>query len=157
MRARFSVLLAIVIMLLASCSRTCYCTAATLYMDYVSFANTTTDTIVVRRYTKNSNFASLLDTALLTSHNAVYTTRQDTLSIRPNAEAVTLRSFYDYILYLPAIKRSDSLFGIFETRDTKEGSHDLECTCINRILSFYLNKDTVQVIDPASPHVYINQ
>ena len=104
---------------------------------------------------RNSNFTRLLDTATITAQNADFLFNQDTVSIRSNAEALTLRSFYDFVLYLPALNRSDSLHGIFEARDRQEGGSGLECNCINRILSYQLNSDTLQIADPASPHVYI--
>jgi len=140
---------------ISSCSKTCYCTSATLYPAYVSFDSTETDTIILRRYDRNSRFTRLLDTATITAQNAEFQFSQDTVTIRSAAEARTLRSFYDFVLYLPALNRSDSLHGIFEARDTQEGSSDLECNCINRILSYRLNSDTLQVADPVSPRVYI--
>lgn len=130
---------------------------ATLYPSYVAFDRSKTDTIILRRYDRNSNFDRLLDTAIITDQNAVFDFSHDTLSIRSDAEALTLRSFYNYVLYLPELNRSDSISHVFEARDTQKGSSNLECNCINRILSYQLNRDTVQVVDPASPHVYINR
>lgn len=155
MKACIVVLAIVGILFLGSCSKTCYCSMATLYPAYISFDSTETDTIIVRRYAKNSGFTSLLDTTLLTAQNADYHFKQDTLFVLANKEAATLRSFYDYVLYLPSINRSDSLNDIVETRDTNKGSHNLECNCTNRIVSYALNKDTLATTDAASPHVYI--
>jgi hypothetical protein len=157
MRAALFAIPFLFLLAFASCSKTCFCTMATLYPAYVAFNPGETDTIILRRYDRNSNFDRLLDTAIITDQDAVFNFSQDTLSIRSDAEALTLRSFYNYVLYLPALNRSDSLHHIFEARDTQEGSSNLECNCINRILSYQLNSDTVQVVDPDSPHVYINQ
>ena len=155
MKATLVIVSVIFLCTLPSCSKTCYCTDATIYLNYVAFDQTETDTIILRRYVKNSNYGRLVDTAVLTGQNAGFTFHQDTLSIRSDAEALTLRSFYDFVLYLPALNRSDSLQHIEEARDKVEGSHGLECNCINRVLSYRLNNDTLQVMDPVSPAVYI--
>lgn len=157
MRAALLMIPFLFVLAFASCSKTCFCTMATLYPSYVSFNHSDTDTIILRRYDRNSNFNQLLDTAIITDQNAVFNFNQDTLSIRSDAEALTLRSFYNYVLYLPALNRSDSISHIIQAHDTQKGSSNLECNCINRILSYQLNSDTVQVIDPASPHVYIKR
>ena len=157
MRAVLLIIPFLFLLAFASCSKTCFCTMATLYPAYVSFNPSETDTIILRRYDKNSNFDRLLDTAIITDQNSVFNFNKDTLSIRSDTEALTLRSFYNYVLYLPALKRSDSIHHIYEARDTQKGGSNLECNCINRILSYQLNSDTVQVVDPASPHVYINR
>lgn len=157
MRAALLMIPFLFLLAFASCSKTCFCTMATLYPAYVAFNPGETDTIILRRYDRNSNFDRLLDTAIITDQNAVFSFNQDTLSIRSDAEALTLRSFFDYVLYLPTLQRSDSISHIYEPRDTQKGSSNLECNCINRILSYQLNRDTVQVVDPASPHVYIKR
>ena len=142
---------------LGSCSKTCFCNTATLSLNYVSFDPAETDTIVLRRYTKNSQFASLLDTATLNARNAVFSFRKDTMSVHSDTVGLQLYSYYDYILYLPALNRRDSLSGIYESHETQEGGRDLECTCVNRILSFYLNRDTLKVSNPALPQLYIHR
>jgi hypothetical protein len=146
-----------VLLSISSCSKTCYCTDAMLSLGYVAFDNAETDTIILRRYDRNSNFSRLLDTAILTNQNTVFSSNGDTVFIRSNIEATTLRSFYNYVFYLPALNRSDSVNGIFEARDKEEGSHDMQCNCINKVLSYQLNGDTLQIVDPASPFIYITK
>jgi hypothetical protein len=140
---------------LYACSKTCYCSVATLYPSYVAFSPSETDTVVLRRYAKGTGFSTLLDTAILTAKNTVFRVNNDTLSIGADTGTVRLVSYFDYILYLPSLQRTDSISGIYETRDTEKGSHSLSCNCTNRILSFYRNRDTLKAPDPASPHVYI--
>jgi hypothetical protein len=142
---------------LGSCNKTCYCTDATVYLGYVAFDTAETDTVILRRYDRNSNFSRLLDTIVITRQNALYTTNLDTLSIRSGTEIATLRSFYNYIFYLPSLNRSDSVFGIYEARDTEEGSPNMECNCINRVLTYRLNRDTLPIANPDSPFVYIRR
>lgn len=142
---------------LSSCNKTCFCTTATLYPNYVGFTSAETDSVILRRYTKASQFTRLIDTVVVTANNAQFSFSQDTLSIRSGDAALRIRSFYDYILYLPEANRSDSVYGIYETRDTEKGSRDLECNCINRILSFYQNNNLIQVTDPSSPQIFINK
>ena len=144
-----------VLVVFGSCSKTCYCNQATLHLDYVAFDSAETDSLIVYTYPKGSGFANALDTLLLTEQNADFQFIQDTLSIGFRGDSAALKSVYDYVFFLPSINRGDSLFGVFETRDTEEGGHDLECNCTNRVLSYRLNRDTLTFTQPADPHIYI--
>ena len=143
------------VLILGSCSKTCYCDTAILQPSFVSFDSLETDTVILRRYAKNSGVTSFLDSAILTAQNAGFHFNIDTLSITSDTAKAKMVSYFDYILYLPSLNRSDSIQNIFEVRDKKEGGHNLECNCVNQILSYQLNSDTLNIIDPASPHIYI--
>ena len=140
---------------LFSCSKTCYCTSSKLGLNYVSFTADETDSIFVTRFVPGSFFTRPRDSTWLTSQNAVFSTNQDTISIQSNLEELTIRSYYDYVLYLPALHRRDSIYGVFETRDVETGKPDIDCNCINRILSYQVNRDTLAVGDPAAPRLFI--
>ena len=144
---------------LSACKKTCFCTTPALNLDYVAFSPSETDSIILRRYNKNTRFSQLVDTAVLTPQTVQFSYRQDTLSIHTDQEAFTLRSFYDFVFYLPALKRSDSLYNIVEPNDRQEASRNQTCNCINRILSYQLNSDSLStlVVDPTAPHVYIRK
>src|SRR5215204_5479746 len=130
-----------------SCSKTCYCKTATLNLDYISFDPAKLDTVIMRRYSKGNNFSGILNADTLTVANAVFKVNKDTISIHPNNVASNVSSYFDYIFYLPSLNRRDSLTDIYESRDTEKGGHDLECNCINRVYSYYLNLDTVKITD----------
>jgi hypothetical protein len=156
-RAFLLIIPVMILLTLAACSKTCYCKPALLNLNYVSFTPAETDTVILRRYDRNSNFNQLLDTFVLTTQTADFNYNKDTLSIHAKDEASRLRSFYNYVLYLPSLNRSDSLSGINELYDREKGNSNLECTCTNRILSFYQNRDTITTLDPVSPYAYINR
>lgn len=128
---------------------------AVLNPSFVSFDSSETDTIILRRYAKNTNFNSFLDSTVLTPQNADFHFNVDTLSITSDTTKAKLVSYFDYILYLPSLNRSDSIQNIYETRDTKEGGHDLKCNCVNQVLFYQLNRDTLPISDPSAPHIYI--
>ncbi|MGZ3837192.1 MAG: hypothetical protein ACXVMS_15175 [Flavisolibacter sp.] len=157
MRAILSILSFSLVIFLGSCSKTCYCSIATLFPAFVAFDSTETDTLMVVRYPKNAHFSGVLDTTILTAKNADYRYHNDTLFIRPRSEAGTLRSFYDYVLYLPSLNRRDSLEAIDERQETQEGGHSLVCHCINGVYSFHLNRDTIKIPDPALPVVSLHR
>ena len=155
MKAALLIATIIFILFLGSCSKTCYCDVAILNPSFVSFDSSETDTIILRRYARNTNFNSFLDSTVLTAQNADFHFNIDTLSISSDTAKAKMVSYFDYILYLPSLNRSDSIQNIYETRDTKEGSHNLECNCVNKVLFYQLNRDTLQTVDPVAPHIYI--
>ena len=155
MKAAQLIATVIVIVFLGSCSKTCYCDTAIVNYSFVAFDSSETDTVILFRYPKGSNFNGLLDSTVLTAQNADFHFNVDTLSISSDTAKAKMVSYFNYIVYLPSIDRRDSIRNIFEVRETKEGGHDLACNCVNQVLSYQLNSDTLQVINPASPQVYI--
>ena len=156
MKPFLSILLIILVATAFSCGKTCYCDSQELGLNYVGFSQSETENIMMLRFRKGSNFQGA-DTSYLSAQTAVFTRRIDTLSITMQQEKMRLRSFYDYILYLPSVNRRDTIRNIFEPNDQVEGDASLECNCVNRIISYELNGDTTLTINPAAPALYIRR
>lgn len=156
MKPLLSILFILFIAAALSCGKTCYCTSQELGLNYVGFSQSETENIVMFRFRKGSNFQGG-DTSYLSARTALFVRRQDTLSITLPEEKMKLRSFYDYILFLPSVNRRDTILNIYETYDQEEGNNSLECNCVNRILSYQLNRDTTETLNPAVPAMYIRR
>lgn len=156
MKSFLAILLITFIIAASSCGKTCYCTSQELGLNYTGFSQSETENILMYRFRKGSNFQGG-DTSFLNARTAQFVRRQDTLTITMQEEKTRLRSFYDYILYLPSVNRRDTIVNIHELFDQEEGSSSLECNCVNRIRSYQLNGDTLLTSDPAVPALYINR
>jgi hypothetical protein len=156
-RLKMAMFLAIAAMgvFLTSCGKTCYCNTQELGLRYVGFPFSQTDTVVVYRYSRNSSFGSAIDTTTLAPQNANFAVTADTLSISGEGLRQKIWSLNDYILYLPAINRRDTIRSIYEVQEQVEGGSDLECNCTNRIISYRHNDSTYKARDPWNPAVYI--
>ena len=78
-------------------------------MIFVGFSETDRDTMIIRRYEKNSQFNSLIDTFLVSKANIIETkTGLDSVRMRPKNYDVMNNSFYlnDWEIFLPSLNRT---------------------------------------------------
>jgi len=141
----FSTLLLIICITLISCNYDC--NHATANISLLSFPVNETDTIIVRKFTKSSNFKSLLDTFSLNKSNSSYQRTNDTLEIYNTFGTDNgLLGKYDYEVYLPEINR---LFQITEISEAFQSINSgLSCNkvaCVNYFKSYKVNEQLVDV------------
>jgi hypothetical protein len=96
------------------------------------------DTIIVRKYVKNSNFLSLIDTAFFTETNAFSIKKSnDTISFPARVGNFSFSANYDWIFFLPGVNR------IFKISDIVSPQVSLPCPdkvqCINPINSLKID------------------
>ena len=123
------------------------CSNATVNFSLVSFQPGETDTIIVRKFTKMSNFMSLLDTFSLNQFNSFFSNTNDTLDVRYSFGTDNgLLSKYDYEIYLPAISRLYKISEINEEfRSINQGLSCKKIGCINSIKSYRMNGELTNV------------
>ncbi len=123
------------------------CSNATANFSLVSFQPGETDTIIVRKFTKMSNFRTLLDTFSLNQSNSSYRNTNDTLEVfYPFGTDNGLLSKYDYEIYLPAINRLYKISEIME--DFQSINQGLSCNkmgCMNFFKSYKMNGELINV------------
>ena len=119
-----------------------HCTTASPNIAFVAFPDDETDTIVVKRFAKGSNFSNIIDTRQIDKLNSSFQKINDTLTVWiAYGLEVGFVSNYDYELTLPSTGRQFRISdidepqrtlkkGLFST--TKEG-------CINSINSYRVN------------------
>lgn len=124
----------------------CYtypCTAGELRFGLIGFTDADADTIIIRRFAKNSSQQK--DSFFINDN--VYTRYADTLKIVASTSAVVLSPEYDYHIYFPGPDKLLKISNITEEQrsirkiisGTKEG-------CINRITGYTINDVHMNII-----------
>ncbi len=143
------------IFFLISCSRQ-PCQMANSIPALVSFSQAETDTVVVRRFSKATNFTTLKDTFLLTSANSNFQRMNDTtLLLQSIDQNNIITSIYDYEIFIPKANRLFKISDVIEKIQTATSGVN-KVGCINPITSYKING---QLITPTSyfGYVYLNK
>ena len=95
--------------LLSSCCKTVDCTPGYADISFVDMSTTDIDTLYLRRYKLNTNFADKIDTAIyrLNQNLLISAVRRDTIILRPLESSTITKTFFveagfDYELVMPA-------------------------------------------------------
>ncbi len=124
------------------------CGRASSSIGLISFTDTESDIIILRRFSKSTNFTDLQDTFTISRNNSNFQREHDTLLILHGMEDGNndITSSYDYEIFLPKISRLYRLSDIVE--DIKYGSKlGPKIYCINPIISYKLNGQPVDVVN----------
>jgi len=149
----FSFLLLLTVSALQSCTKT-PCINATLEFGLISFSDTESDSIILRRFEKGSNFRSLTDTFLL---DIQFTRTNDTLNIASTRSIGLLTSRFDYEIYLPVAAKLFRVTSIVEEyREIKHAFwNNVKVGCINEITS--LTVDNANYLLPEYNYFYLKK
>ena len=133
---------------LFSCGKTIPCDDAVSGLNFISFPDTETDSIIIKRFAKATNFVSLIDTFFITNLNSTYLKSNDTLEIVNSFGGDQgLKSKYDYEFYLPQTNRFFKITEITEELTNTSGGGGLfsmdKRGCVNPIKSYKLNGQLV--------------
>jgi hypothetical protein len=129
------------VIILLSCRRPEPCQEATSILNFVSFSNTETDSIVLKQYVKNGAFDSLMNSTVITRNNSIYNSSNDTLHIQtPNDGEYGLQSAFDYEVYMPAANKLFQISHITEQPTEINMGLSLDKRgCVNPVKSYTLN------------------
>lgn len=136
--------------LLFSCVGDCPCLKSYLYFGFVSFSNNDADTIIIRRYVKNSNFSVPVDSISL--YNSPLTRFADTLFFSTYPETAQLYSNHDYELFFPGVPKLIRISEINEIVSEQKCNGPLareKVDCSNDITSYKIDG---QLRQPSSLH-----
>jgi len=136
-RSNFRIL--VPILALASCGEY-ECLNAQFTFSLIGFSSIETDTIILRKYTKTTNFLTALDTFRITPNNTRYSFTGDTLRFTAYSSDILMRSDFDYEISLPKAGKTFKLAKITEEKQSKKLSlFNDKVACINPIRSYELN------------------
>lgn len=133
-----------------SCSGDCPCLKGNLYFGLVNFSESETDTIIIRRYGKNSNFSIPIDT--IPFYNLSFTRFTDTLYFSYFPETAQLKSSHDYELFFPGAPKLIRISEVNEIVSDQKCNGPLareKVNCVNDITSYKIDG---QVKQPSSLH-----
>lgn len=134
---------------LVSCKKTINCTDPYIDLAFISTPATNIDTIILRKYTLNNNFATLIDTiAVIENMNAsivYFNSTRDTALIRPSNPELKIISGFDWQIFIPSTRQTFAITNIKTQNRTLDcGSFNTNCYCENNIISILLdNKDII--------------
>ena len=132
------------------------CGDASSLIGLVNFTEAESDTIIVRRFTKGSDFTALHDSAIITNNNANLQRQFDTVRVLFNFEGNEfITSEYDFQIFLPATNNLYELTDIAE--DIRYGSKaGQKVYCINPITSYKLNGELIK-LNPFYQPIYLTK
>lgn len=120
------------------------------------------DTIILRKFTKGSNFTSRIDTLSINPFNALFQfpyTTKDTSFMGILSEDVLLRSKYDYEIFIPSVGKLVRITAISEPQQRmKKGLFSTTKEyCINAIQSYQQDGRTITPKNNWQPEIYIQK
>ncbi len=133
-----------------------------LRISTIGLTATDIDSIVLRKFTKGSNFSSRIDTLSINSSNALfqfpYTTKDTSFMGILNPE-VLLKSKYDYEICIPAVNKLVRISAISEPQQKmKKGFFNTTKEyCVNAIQSFQQDGQLVIPQNTWQPEIYIHR
>lgn len=133
------------------------CKQASDYISLISFTPAETDTIIIRRFTKSTNFSIQKDSLLIDKTNANLQQNGDTVLVLKGwgNSFATITSNYDYEIFLPGANVTYTLSDIEEP--LQYGRHGTyKDLCINSINSYKLNGQMVKKENAYGP-IYITK
>lgn len=136
---QFIILLLTILVVSNSCTHKCLRVES--HIALVSYLPAEAEAVIVGRFEKNSDFATLIDTFSLNRLTSSYQSKNDTLEIFESYGTDNgLLSTYDYEIYLPAINRRYQVTEITETFESMNpGLSCKKVECLNSIRSYKVN------------------
>lgn len=126
---------------------------------FIGFSINETDTFIIRRYGKGSNFQLLQDTLLADNSVINFQVRNDTIASSSHFSNVNLLSNYDYQLVLPALNKVFNITDMLETKEYQPCNsifNNTKIQCVNGITSYKINGQPVTV-SPVENNLYMTR
>lgn len=126
-----------------SCRKKISCNDAEIFLGFVNVASSDIDTVVLKKYSANSNFRNPLDSIeIIPNTNAE-------IIIRPTGDTAVLRLFdqelgikvgFDWQVDIPKIGKSYTISNIQQTdNEIKCGTFNTDCFCNDIVTAISLN------------------
>jgi hypothetical protein len=160
MRKIFGIVSIFFVIMFSSCGKSFPCIDALGVLNFVSLADSATDSIILKKFIKDSGFTSLVDSIIITKNNSIYEKSNDTLHIEPPPLGeYFIDTHYDYEVYMPVVNRVFKITDIVqEQTEMNEGglfSMDKR-VCVNPLKSYKVNGIIKNTSLPDYTILYIN-
>ena len=142
------------VIIFSSCGRRVPCIEPHPILNFVSFSDAETDSLILRRYVRNSNVDSLVDSTIISRNNSMYEKSNDTLHILTAVGGdYPLDIQFDYEVYMPLANKLFQINNIVQQQTEMNIGISLDKNvCINPIKSYVLNG---QIISGAYDYHFI--
>lgn len=153
----FGIVFTIFAIVFVSCSSTQSCLEASARLNFVSFPDAATDSMILKKFIKNSGFTSLVDSVIITKTNSIYQKSNDTLYIAtPEQGDYVININYDYEVYLPLTQEIFKISDIAQKLTERKVGISLDKTvCVNPIESYKVNGNTINSSLPDFSVIYV--
>ncbi|MBS1497430.1 MAG: hypothetical protein JSU03_08385 [Bacteroidetes bacterium] len=133
----------LLLLLVSSCTYDCF--KSDVYISCIGFSTAETDSIVLKKFTKNSGFVSPLDSAVITPANTRYKFLGDTLKFVAFSGDIVLDCDYDYEVYFPKMYKKYQLNNITEEQRTQQRNifGGTKEACLNTLSYYNINGQVV--------------
>ncbi|HEY8688508.1 MAG TPA: hypothetical protein VIM07_04675 [Chitinophagaceae bacterium] len=132
-------LLLIILSCISACGK-CPCVDSNIDPAFIGFNPSEVDTIIIRKYSKNNNFNTLIDTAFFDNKTSFQIQKSnDTISFPYRPGNFSIDKNYDWVLFLPSINRTFKISNIVSPQVSLPCPNKVQC--VNPINS--LNIDGV--------------
>ena len=157
-KINFTLALPLLLVLISSCKKDFPCLEPHPILKFVAFTDAETDSIVLKKYVKSSNFSSLVDSTIIDQSNSTYEKSNDTLHIfTANGGDYPLDIQFEYEVSLPAVSRVFKITGITEQQtEIRKGVSLDKTVCINPVISYILDGQTISGL-PNYPFIYLDK
>jgi hypothetical protein len=131
------------LLLLGSCTYPCGKSDG-VRINFVSFSEQEINPFTVKKYSKGSNFAILIDSIKIDSSISIYKRRNDTLGLIITTSIAHMLSDFDYKVFIPATNTTFNITDLKEPQETgiKNGQ---KVYCMNQIVSCKVNGTAVTI------------
>ena len=121
-----------------SCGK-CDCIDENISPNFINYDSLETDTIIIRKYAKNTNFTALIDTAFFDDKSSFrIKLHDDTLSFPYHVGNFSISVNYDWIFFLPSINRAIRISDIVSEKTSMPcGTGKVQCVNPIESLNIY--------------------
>lgn len=127
------------------------CGKASSHLRFISFTEPESDTVIMRRFIKGSDFKNVQDTFLLNHINSDFYRHGDTLEVLHSIDSYDMiTADYDYEIYLPG---SNKLYTLTEVTEDYQRGNNSGCTkkyCVNTFKSYTVNDQPLRNVNYGS-------
>jgi hypothetical protein len=115
-------------------------------IDFALYTASDIDTIILRRFSKASNFNNLIDSIILNNSNSNFYPHGDTTVMNISDTSFLIKANYDYEIYIPPTNTVERINGITDKKTQHQVCTVCDCVqgpCYNPVTSFTLNGQIV--------------
>jgi hypothetical protein len=113
--------------ILTSCGK-CPCIDGSINPAFVGFNPSEVDTIIFRKYSKNSNFNTLIDTVFFDDKTSFQIQKSnDTINFPSRTGNFSIEKNYDWVIFLPSINRNFKISNIVSPQVSLPCPNKIQC------------------------------